>query len=213
MSTLNIVYLAPEGFEQPLQEELALKGVTVLWQRGRLFGASGPAITPAWAQNIWYEPSFIPINSIADGAAKLRAIQRNWALASVDHHRRAELIRQKLPPVGTKPFVFGSALPVAPMGGWTLWDEGTILASPRCHSVFANGEPHFVEDTSGPPSRAYRKLWELFTFWTSALRSESSAWTWAAPPAVGAGCWQGLARACSAWINRLLPQLLPHCLW
>lgn len=187
MPTLSVIYLAPEGFEQPLAEELALRGVTVLWHRGRLFGASGEPESPAWAQNIWYEPKFIPITSIADGASKLRALQRNWALASVEHHRRAELIRQKLPPVGVKPFVFGSPLPAAPMGGWTLWDENTILASPRCQSPFANGEPHFAEDTNGPPSRAYRKLWELFTILDTRPRpgqlcldlgSAPGGWTW-----------------------------------
>ena len=163
MTQANTVYLAPEGFETPLEEELALRGVSVVWRRGRLFGASGGAIAPAWAQNIWHEPVFIPIRSIGDGAKKLRAIQRNWALVSTDHHRRAELIRQQLPPVGVRPFVFGSPLPVAPMGGWTLWGEGTILASAACSSPFANGEPHFAEDSQGPPSRAYRKLWEVFT--------------------------------------------------
>jgi 23S rRNA (cytidine2498-2'-O)-methyltransferase len=38
-----------------------------------------------------------------------------------------------------------------------------VLASPECSSPFANGEVRFVEDTEGPPSRAYLKLWETFT--------------------------------------------------
>jgi 23S rRNA (cytidine2498-2'-O)-methyltransferase len=38
-----------------------------------------------------------------------------------------------------------------------------ILASPHCSNPFANGEMHFVEDRVAPPSRAYLKLWELFT--------------------------------------------------
>jgi 23S rRNA (cytidine2498-2'-O)-methyltransferase len=38
-----------------------------------------------------------------------------------------------------------------------------MLASPRCSSPFPNGEVHFVEDREGPPSRAYLKLWEVFT--------------------------------------------------
>ncbi len=187
MTQANIVYLAPEGFETPLEEELTLRGVSVVWRRGRLFGANGEGITPAWAQNIWYDPVLIPIRSIGDGVKKLRAVQRNWALVSTEHHRRAELIRQQLPPVGTKPFVFGSPPPAAPMGGWTLWDEGTILASAVCASSFANGEPRFAEDTQGPPSRAYRKLWEVFTVMGKRpqpgdlcldLGSAPGGWTW-----------------------------------
>ena len=38
-----------------------------------------------------------------------------------------------------------------------------MLAAPRCSSPFPNGEAAFVEDRAAPPSRAYLKLWELFT--------------------------------------------------
>ena len=37
------------------------------------------------------------------------------------------------------------------------------MASPSKTSPFVNGEPRFVEDKSGPPSRAYLKLWEGLT--------------------------------------------------
>ena len=46
------------------------------------------------------------------------------------------------------------------MGGFTLLDEGRLLGSALCSSPFPNGEFSFVEDKEGPPSRAYRKLWE-----------------------------------------------------
>jgi hypothetical protein len=51
---------------------------------------------------------------------------------------------------------------VAPLGAWTLLDDHTLLAAPRTASPFADGEVHFQE-TKLPPSRAYLKLWELFT--------------------------------------------------
>jgi 23S rRNA (cytidine2498-2'-O)-methyltransferase len=38
-----------------------------------------------------------------------------------------------------------------------------MLASPHCSNPFPNGEIHFIEDRIAPPSRAYLKLWELFT--------------------------------------------------
>src|SRR5262245_43807736 len=104
----------------------------------------------------------LPIASIGDAAKKLRAIQRNWALYSHAHHRRAALIAAKLPKVSAKPLVFGALAPSAPLGSWTLIAADTLLAAPACSSPFSNGEVNFVEDRTAP-SRAYLKLWELFT--------------------------------------------------
>jgi len=43
-----------------------------------------------------------------------------------------------------------------------LLDHETLLASSDCSSAFPNGEASFIEDRA-PPSRAYLKLWEVFT--------------------------------------------------
>ena len=71
----------------------------------------------------------MPISSIGDAAKKLRAIQRNWALYSFAHHRRAALIADKLPKVSAKPLVFGAPAPAAPLGSWTLIAPDQMLAS------------------------------------------------------------------------------------
>jgi 23S rRNA (cytidine2498-2'-O)-methyltransferase len=153
-------YLAPEGFLAELREEL---GDAVGEIHGRLVLARAPTRPPAWAANVWLDPVRMPIASIGDGAKKLRAIQRNWALYSHAFHRRAALIADKLPKVSAKPIVFGAGAPKAPLGSWTLIDADTLLAAPHCASPFPNGEVQFVEDRAAPPSRAYLKLWELFT--------------------------------------------------
>jgi 23S rRNA (cytidine2498-2'-O)-methyltransferase len=93
----------------------------------------------------------------------LRAIQRNWALYAPKLYRRATLIQDRLPKVSARPLAFGASPPVAPLGSWTLLDAGILLAAPHCTSPFPNGEVRFVEDRSGPPSRAYLKLWEALT--------------------------------------------------
>jgi 23S rRNA (cytidine2498-2'-O)-methyltransferase len=152
-------YLAPDGF---LPELLAELGTTARETCGWLVLADGPAKPVAWTANVWQDPVRIPISSIGDAAKKLRAIQRNWALYSFAHHRRAALIADKLPKVSAKPIVFGAPAPMAPLGSWTLLAPDLMLASPSCASPFPNGEPHFVEDRAAP-SRAYLKLWELFT--------------------------------------------------
>lgn len=180
----STAYVAPEGFVGELAHELG----QVDWQCERLLMAAGPPKPAAWAQNVWFDPQVIEIASIGDAAKKLRAIQRNWAVYAPRHHRRAMLIQAQLPSVSAKPLVFGEAPPAAPLGSWTLLDPQTVLAAARCANPFPNGEVHFVEDRTGPPSRAYLKLWEGLTLIGRRpgpgetcldLGSSPGGWSWA----------------------------------
>jgi 23S rRNA (cytidine2498-2'-O)-methyltransferase len=182
--TVRTAYLAAEGYVDELESELG----SVELRHGRLLIASGPPRTAAWAANVWLDPREIAIASISEAAAKLRAIQRNWAVYAPRLHRRATLIQEQLPKVSAKPLVFGAAAPPAPLGSWTLLDAGTILAAPHCTSPFPNGELRFVEDRAGPPSRAYLKLWEALTLIGRRpgpgercldLGSSPGGWSWA----------------------------------
>ncbi len=172
----TIIHIAPRGYENELAHELATGSARtagsspadVLEQRGRLFVVAAPSDgtvppAPVWAQNTWLAPRAYPITSIGDGASRLRAVQRNWWLHSTAHHRRAQLIQEKLPHVSARPLSFGTPAPGAPLGAWTLWDESLIVASAACTSVFPDGEVAFIENKEIPPTRAYLKLWEAFT--------------------------------------------------
>jgi 23S rRNA (cytidine2498-2'-O)-methyltransferase len=152
-------YLAPEGHLDDLLAELG----EVALLHGRLALAEGPPRPVAWAANVWHAPQRIEAASIGAAAKALRAIQRNWVLYPVRLHRRAGLIAERLPHVAARPLAFPAAAPTAPLGSWTLLDETTILAAADCSSPFPNGEARFVEDRSGPPNRAYLKLWEVLT--------------------------------------------------
>lgn len=184
MSDPETAYLAPEGFLAELQQEL---GDSVRAVHGDLVLAQGTTRRPAWCANVWLAPQRISITSIGDGAKKLRAIQRNWALCSAAHHRRAALIADALPKVSAKPIKFGDPVPAAPLGAWTLLAPDLILASPTCSSAFPNGMVQFVEDKDGPPNRAYLKLWEALTLLGARpkpgevcldLGSSPGGWTW-----------------------------------
>jgi 23S rRNA (cytidine2498-2'-O)-methyltransferase len=188
MSTIDdhrlTAYLAPAGLEAELRAELREAADE---SHGRLILARGEPRAVAWAANIWLDPRRLQIASIGDAARQLRAIQRNWALYSHAHHRRAALIAEKLPKVSARPLRFGAPAPTAPLGSWTLLDANTLLASPRCSSPFPNGEVQFVEDREAPPSRAYLKLWELFTLLGEQpqpgelcldLGSSPGGWSW-----------------------------------
>ncbi|MBY0339287.1 MAG: hypothetical protein K2X11_21920 [Acetobacteraceae bacterium] len=159
---IRSAYLAAEGFEQPLEEELARAGVRIAWH-GRLALADAPARPCAWALEVWDAPVELPAPSVKAAADALRAIQRNWALVPTAHHRRAALIAERLPPVKARPLVFPEPAPTGHLGGWTLLAPDVVLASPTKSSPFAGGEVRFVEDREGPPSRAYLKLWEGLT--------------------------------------------------
>lgn len=177
-------YLAPEGFLAELQHELGEDAREIY---GRLVLAPGQPRPVAWVANLWRDPVRLTVTSISDAAKQLRAMQRNWALYSFAHHRRAALIVEKLPKVSAKPLKFGDAAPTAPLGSWTLIDPNTVIAAPRCASPFPNGEARFVEDKTAPPSRAYLKLWELFTLLGAApkpgetcldLGASPGGWSW-----------------------------------
>jgi 23S rRNA (cytidine2498-2'-O)-methyltransferase len=177
-------YLAATGYVDELAEELG----AVERNHGRLLIASGPPRAATWAANLWLDPQEITIASISDASAKLRAIQRNWTVYAPRLYRRASLIQERLPKVSAKPLVFGAPAPTAPLGSWTLLDAGTLLAAPRCTSPFPNGEVDFVENRTGPPSRAYLKLWEALTLISCRpapgercldLGSSPGGWSWA----------------------------------
>src|SRR6266852_1458310 len=103
---------------------------TTAW-RARLLIAAGPPRPAVWAANVWLGPQELAIASISDGAAKLRAIQRNWAVYAPYLHRRATLIQEQLPKVSSKPLVFGTPPPTAPLSSWSLLDARTMLAAAR----------------------------------------------------------------------------------
>ena len=151
-------YLSPPDLQNRLKQELK----NIIHEYDRLIIAEGPPQTAYWAQNIWYDPQILPFDSISEAAKKLKEMQKLWAFYPYKNIRRGELISEKLPYFSPKPLIFPSSIPKTPLGSWTLLDANTLLASPRCSSFFAHGEPYFQESKT-PPSRAYLKLWEALT--------------------------------------------------
>ncbi len=180
-------YLALPEREPELLDELHHAGAQVLERHGRLLLTDNGPSHAAWASNVWLKPERIAIDSIGTAVRELQARQRNWALLGEAHHRRGALIQDALPHVSYRPMKFGEKPPRAPLGSWTLLEPNLLLASPRCSSPFPHGELEFVEDKYAPPSRAYLKLWELFTLSGKSpqrgelcldLGSSPGGWTW-----------------------------------
>lgn len=156
-------YLAVPERKAELLEELGHAGARILEQHERLVLTDSGPTRAAWASNVWLEAERIPFESIADAARQLQARQRNWAFYGIDHFRRGQLIAESLPHVSAAPLTFGERPPRAPLGSFTLLTPNLLLASAKCSSAFAHGEVSFEENSVEPPSRAYLKLWELFT--------------------------------------------------
>lgn len=184
---MTTAYLAVEGLEAQLREELARANAAIRQEHDRLLISDAPPVRAAWAANIWHDCVELPVASIGAAAKALRGIQRNWAMYAPLHHRRAALVQEKLPHVSAKPIAFPTAAPTAPLGSWTLLAPDRLLASATCSSPFANGEVEFVEDKAGPPNRAYLKLWEALVrlrHWPQPgercldLGASPGGWTW-----------------------------------
>lgn len=179
-------YLAVPEREEELLDELTHAGVRIRERHGRLFVTDDGPKRAAWASNVWLEPEYVEVESIADAAKALSSRGRTWSLYSQAHHRRAALIEAALPSADQPPLRFGDPYPKTNRGSWTLLEPGRLLASARCSSPLPNGELEFVEDRT-PPSRAYLKLWELFTLTGRKpargescldLGSSPGGWTW-----------------------------------
>jgi 23S rRNA (cytidine2498-2'-O)-methyltransferase len=160
---IDAAYLAPEGLEATLAEELRRAGVAIGGWHGRLALSPDPPAASVWALDVWTAPREIPAPSVKAAADALRDIQRNWSAFGAAQHRRTALIAARLPQVKARPLVFPEPAPTAHLGAWTLLSPAVMLASATKTSPFVNGECAFVEDHIGPPSRAYLKLWEALT--------------------------------------------------
>ena len=160
---IQACYLAAEGLEQPLLEELQRAGVAIVQWHGRLALSPDPPRHAAWALETWTAPAVQEVSSVKDAADALRGIQRNWAAYAALHHRRMALIAARLPPVRARPLVFPEPAPASHLGAWTLLDPTVLLLSATTTSPVPGGEWRFEEDHIGPPSRAYLKLWEALT--------------------------------------------------
>ena len=185
---IGSAYLAAEGLEQPLLEELERAGVAIHAWHGRLALSPDPPRDCAWALEVWTAPEEHPVASVKAAADVLRGVQRNWAAYGAGHHRRMALIAERLPPVRAAPLRFPDSAPTSHLGAWTLLDTDRLLFSPTKTSPFPLGECRFVEDHLGPPSRAYLKLWEALTRLGERpgpgdrcldLGASPGGWTWA----------------------------------
>ncbi len=155
-------YLAFEGFENELISEMKYRNAKEVIRKDRLF-LLDEDLELAWAQLKLSDLVKINIQSINNAAEKLKSEKKMWAAYSYQFHRRTELIQEKIYRRKHKRIKFLSTIPKDSFGFWCLLDEKTILKCSTTESSFPLGLVEFEEDKVTPPSRAYTKLWEVFT--------------------------------------------------
>ena len=184
MQPINIA-LALYELETELERELKFRNIS-FEKHDRLYFFN-ENYCPLFAQVTWIQCQRISITSIGDGIKKLKALGKNWALFTIGSHRRAQLIQDGLAHVKNDPVAFMATAPKHSMGGWTLLDANTIICSPHTTSRYPLGKIEFIENKEIPPSRAYLKLWELFTIHCPPppahtqvidLGSSPGGWSW-----------------------------------
>ncbi|MBC7711746.1 MAG: hypothetical protein H7177_00305 [Rhizobacter sp.] len=180
-------YLSPVDFEQDLKTELEMMKIEIISQHGRLFICRGEFQDVTFAQDTWKNVEILPYATISQAAELLKSRARRWSHYSLSHHRRAELILDKVPKVKIKRYDFLEEIPKTTIGVFSLLSETEIIISPETTCPLPFGEIEFNEDKINPPSRAYLKLWELFTLYgykpdagmkTIDVGSCPGGWTW-----------------------------------
>lgn len=184
----QLVLISPKDFAAKLLAEITADQTSkLLYHKDRLFWINTNRLQWVWAQNIWLQPEILEFSSASDAARQLRDRHPLWFHHSTNHHRRAELIVEKLPKIKTKPLDFPVAIKFPPLGAFTLLEPNRLLLSAGTTSPFADGDLNFKVDEVNPPSRAHLKLWEFFTLQGKTpkrgshcldMGSSPGGWTW-----------------------------------
>lgn len=180
-------YLAAEGFNEDLRKELNYVNIEIISEHNRLFLCKGEAREIVFAQDTWKNVEILDYSSINNGAELLKSKAKRWSHYSLNNHRRGELILDKVPKARIKKYDFLEEIPRTPIGVFSLLSETQMIVSPETTCPLPFGEINFNEDKETPPSRAYLKLWELFTLYgikpqpgekTIDVGSCPGGWTW-----------------------------------
>jgi len=178
---------SPIGFENILLNELEYKNISIIAQEARIFLIEKSNIPIYFVQLHAREVQFQFFESISQASHFLKNIQRNWANLDYLFFRRAEMIKDKLPFIKSRRIQYLEKIPESKMGLWLLCNEHLLLYSASTNSPYPLGIHEFEEDKEGPPSRAYLKLWEIFTLKEHFpspgekvidLGSAPGGWTW-----------------------------------
>jgi len=155
--------LSPVHYEEYLKKELS--NIEYTNKRNVFLLKTKISHNLRWQNSIWPEINYIAISSIKDAAKKLQAIRPFWHYIAFNEHRRAELISENLLPKKKRRIEFNAYTTNSNYGEWSLLDKETLIYCVNSSHPHPLGQCEFLENKKDPPSRAYLKLWEVFTFY------------------------------------------------
>ncbi|MCA0186384.1 MAG: hypothetical protein LCH90_10360 [Proteobacteria bacterium] len=188
----ELLWASPE-FAAELEAELSAKRVAVLDRRDHLFLVENAPAALVWCEARGRRAEVLNFQSITDAQNALKKHGRLWCDTSVSHFRRSELIAQGLRVLSPRLRKAFEPVPAGPLGAYALTDEHELWMTPELVPAVPPLSWNF-EESKVAPSRAYLKLWELFTrqgFRPQAgetcleLGSAPGGWTWVL---AGLGC-------------------------
>ena len=153
---------APADYTNDLIEEIRRKDLPIINRQGSLF-----LIPPTESDFVWIDArgrraEVLPFSSISSAQALLRERGKLWTQASTTHFRRSELIAQDLLQPKIKKRKFLEKMPTGHMGAFALVSENEMWVTHQLEPAVPPASWEF-EESKEAPSRAYLKLWELFT--------------------------------------------------
>lgn len=176
-------YLSFKDFTQELKTELG----EVDYALDRLLIQKGPIKDTVWAQDVWINCEFHKIDSIKHAQSIIKSKKKKSYSYNFHLFRRSELIQTGLAKAKPQQLHFLDQIKENKFCAWSLVENNKLLLSDTTMAKLPLGEYHFEEDKITPPSRAYLKLWELFTVHNIRpckgdkvidLGSSPGGWTW-----------------------------------
>lgn len=119
-------------------------------------------LSPWWVRSYWPQVERTSFQSVSEAAGALRDVGGLWTPFYHEEKSRTKLIAEALRCPLAKPMEFGKMPPNGQLGGFALLDRNTLVFSKNISPNIRGEQIEFVEDEKAP-SRAYQKLWEIFT--------------------------------------------------
>lgn len=118
-----------------------------------------------WSRDSWTEAFQIEYRSIGDASRFLSGKKVAWHPIEGVLHRRQALIASQINTIQDEPIHFPPAVKAHDKqeGAFFLVSDTDFIFTEKTTAPIPSGEYVFIEDKSGPPSRAYLKLWEALT--------------------------------------------------
>jgi len=157
------VYFHPEDWMGEVLNEQKERGIHPFFS-WKSISFSQEIKKPFWVVDHWVDASLFRFESITEAARFLKSLPvKKWSPLAFDFHRRTQLLSEKINTPRLLTLSGPAFIPQDGIGSFFLLDENTLIYTLKLSAPVPGGLFRFQEEKSGPPSRAYLKLWEALS--------------------------------------------------